>query len=197
MKRSRSEGSTGKSRTRFASALLGLVVVLSSCAAPNHYQLYKSEHPTWQPRFPQESISIDELLAVVHAPATARNTIILVTHVRILGLGTDPWEVIEPSEVRSGAFRADSGRLYIVAARRECWWSSLHGSRSGYDRKGRQTFEWYVVRGGRLVAYDHVEFPEHCQLEYTSKGRVQAIPGFEDKVWELLVQQDPVDPPTR
>ena len=46
MKQPHSEDSTGKSRTRFASAFLALAVVLSSCATPNHYQLYKSEHPT-------------------------------------------------------------------------------------------------------------------------------------------------------
>ena len=182
---------------RFVTAVLALAVVLPSCAGPDYYQLYLSEHPTWQPRFPPESISIDELLAVVHAPATARNTVIVVTHARVLGLGTDPWEVTEPSEVRSGSFHPDPRRLYIVAARRECYWSSMHGSRSGYDRKGWNTFVWYVVRDGRLLAYDHTEFPEHCQPQYETKSGVQAIRGFEDKVWELLVQQDPIDPPSR
>ncbi len=197
MKRPDSKDSARQSLMRIVSAVLALAVALPSRAGPDYYQLYQSEHPTWEPRFPRESISIDELLAVVHAPATAPNTVIVVTHVRVVGLGTDPWEVIEPSEVRSGAFRPDPDRLYIIAARRECWWSSLHGSRSGYDRKGRKTFEWYVVRDGRLVAYDHVEFPERCEQEYDSKGRMQAISGFEDKVWELLVQQDPVERPSR
>ena len=67
----------GFSRNRFSKwmrsvpVVLALAVALPSCAGPDYYQLYQSEHPTWEPRFPRESISIDELLAVVHAPATA------------------------------------------------------------------------------------------------------------------------------
>jgi hypothetical protein len=170
--------------------LLVAVVVLSaaatSCATHDYYRDYRAAHPTWEPSFPRDVVAIDELLAIIHAPPAAPNTTAIVTHLVVLGLGTDPWETISLSEIRSGSFVPEPGRLYVVAARSQCLWSSMHHSRTGFERREARSFVWYLLRDDRLRAYDHTRFSRRCETEDLVKGSVQRVPGFEETLREHL-----------
>jgi hypothetical protein len=171
-------------------ALLVAVVVLSaaatSCATHDYYRDYRAAHPTWEPSFPRDILAIDELLAIVHAPPVGRNTTAIVTHLAVLGLGTDPWETISLAEIRAGSFVPDPGRLYVVAATAQCLWSSAYTSSDGDDRRASGSFVWYLLRDDRLLAYDHTEFLERCDTVDRVKGSVQNVPGFEQTLREHL-----------
>jgi hypothetical protein len=171
---------------RLLVAVVVLAAVAIACATYDDYREYRAAHPGWEPTFPRDVVALDELLAIVHAPPEGRNTTAIVTHVVVLGLGTDPWEEISLAEIRSGTFVPVPGRLYVVAARSQCLWSAVHTSTDGDDRRATGALVWYMLRDDRLLAYEHTRFLERCKTADLAKGSVQSVRGFETTVREHL-----------
>lgn len=157
-----------------------LAAALLACGGPSYYEAYRSAHPEWAPEYPREEISVAELFASLHAPLAGRNTLLEVTHARVLALGSAPWETVPGREFQDGAFEADAGRLYVVAARIECHWS-----RRGLVYRD-DALVWYVLRDARLLAYRHARFEEYCEVERSVHGGVHAIEGFEEILEERM-----------
>jgi hypothetical protein len=172
-------------RARVGRARAALLAGALFACGTDYFQAYSRAHPGWRPDYPRESISVAELFASLHAPTAGRNTLVQVTHARVLALGSTPWETIPARAFRDGAFEAEAGRLYVVAARVECSWS-----RRGLVY-GDHGFVWYVVRDDRLLAYRHVDFEEYCHAERSVRGSVHAVEGFEEKLEELMSSTAP------
>lgn len=166
-----------------------LAALLCACASHDFYRAYREAHPGWEPGFPRASYTLAELLAVIHAPPAGRNTTAVVTHLRVLGLGTDPWEDVPLAALRAGGFTPDPGRLYVVAANAECLWTMQSHSLGGHSRRTNRSFVWYVLRDDRLLAYDHIAFVERCGISETAKGTLRTLEGFEDRLQELLAER--------
>jgi hypothetical protein len=170
-------------------AILVAVALMSgttACASYDDYREYSAKHPGWEPGFPRDVVALDELLAIVHAPPAARSTTSIVTRVVVLGLGTEPWEEIPLAEVRAGAFAPDPGRMYVVAARTQCLWTTVYTGQDEDVRRASGALVWYLMRDDRLLAYDHAEFLERCATKDLVKGSVQDVPGFQEAIREHL-----------
>lgn len=167
-----------------------LLAAASACAARDDYRAYRAAHPGWEPAFPKGELSLEELFALLHAPTGARNTTLNVTHLRVLGLGTDPWESVPLDRIRAGGFAPDPGRLYVVVARTECTWATLRTGDRGDDYRNWQAYPWYLFRDGRLLAYQHVTFGERCEPDELEKGTVHQIPAFRERLREVLMNRD-------
>jgi hypothetical protein len=167
-------------------AAIALSGAVTACAGYDDYREYRAAHPGWKPGFPRDRMALDELLAIVHAPPAGRNTTAIVTHLVVLGLGTDPWEEISLGEIRAGSFTPDPGRLYVVAARSQCLWTAIHTGTDRDDRRATGSFVWYLLRGDRLLAYEHTEFLERCNTRDLEKGGVHHIRGFEQTLRDHL-----------
>lgn len=141
---------------------------------------YAERHPGWVRDFPREEIGLEELLASLTVSNPGRQTLTQVTRWRVLGLGTHPWETIPEARIRAGRFRAAPGRLYVVAAYVECYWS-LHR-----ERRADRAFSWYVLRDAHLLAYRHAEFGEQCERESVIHGSAHGAEGFEEHVRAYL-----------
>ena len=175
---------TPRERWRRAVRALPIALALAtqlSCAG-TYYDRYRSAHPGWEPDFPKLGVGIDEAVASLYAPLDRQNTHALVKRLRILGLGTDPWESIPESSLEDGSFRPDPARLYVVVAEIQCFWSDR---RVGYWSHG-EAFAWYLFQELRLAAWRHTIFDRLCRSERKRQGSVHSVPGFEEKLRELL-----------
>jgi len=161
---------------------IALAVATQFSCGGSYYDRYRSAHPGWEPDFPKVGVPIDETVASLHAPVGHHDTHALVKRLLILGLGTDPWESIPISSLEDGSFKPDPERLYVVVAEIECFWSDRD---YGYWTH-REVFSWYLFQELRLAAYRHTVFDRFCRSERQQKGSVHSVPGFEEKLRELL-----------
>ena len=131
---------------------------------------------------------LDELLASIHAPPKGRHTTILVTHLALLGLGTDPWERIPTAQLRDGSFTPDPERLYVLAAEVQCSYVSRHYTqeRDAFEQHALSSFVWYALRNEELLAYEHVVFEERCRKVSRTRGNLSRVEGFEEKLHQAL-----------
>ena len=68
------------------------------------------------------------------------------------------WEPVPERRARRGDFALDPAADYVVVVARECsdW--------EGRERWSDERTSWFLLRGGRLVAYDHWTFGPRCGL---------------------------------
>ncbi len=181
----------GRSSRRSYAGALALAAALAGllgCATHDFYREYAEAHPGWSPSYPRDEMSLDELIASIHAPPVGRHTTTLVTHFVLLGLGTDPWETIPLASLREGRFAPDPERLYVVAAEAQCSYVSRHYTqeRGAFEQHAISHFVWYAIRDEELLAYEHSVFEERCRRVERSRGRLHRIEGFEEKLRRAL-----------
>ena len=162
--------------------VLTFALALQLSCAGTFYDRYHAAHPGWAPDFPKLGVGIDEAVASLHAPLDHERAHAVVTRLRILGLGTDPWESIPESALEDGSFRPDPARLYVVVTEIECFWSDR---RVGVWTHG-EGFAWYLFQELRLAAWRHTVFDPHCRGSREREGSVHSVEGFEEKLRELL-----------
>jgi hypothetical protein len=162
--------------------LLPIPLALYLSCASTYYDRYRSAHPGWEPDFPKLGVGVDEAVASLYAPLEHEKTHAIVKRLRILGLGSEPWETIPEAALEDGSFRPDPARLYVVATEIDCFWSDR---RVGYWSHG-EAFAWYLFQELRLAAWRHVVFDRFCRSERKRQGSVHSVPGFEEKLRELL-----------
>jgi hypothetical protein len=167
---------------------LGLVAAVGLGCGHDFYQAYAEAHPGWSPDFPRDEMPLDELLASIHAPPKGRHTTILVTHLALLGLGTDPWEKIPNEQLRSGSFTPDPERLYVLAAEVQCSYVSHHYTqeRDAFEQHALSSFVWYAFRDEQLLGYEHVVFEERCRRVVRKRSNLRQVEGFEEKLRQEL-----------
>ncbi len=137
-------------------------------------------------------MSLDELVASIHAPPVGRHTTILVTHLALLGLGSDPWESIPIRSLRNGTFTPDPQRLYVLAAETQCSYVSRHYTqeRNAFEQHAIPSFVWYAWRDEELLGYRHVVFEERCRRVERNRGNLGQVEGFEEQLRRALRRWD-------
>lgn len=137
----------------WAAALLAL-----ACGSPGLYEAYRAGHPGWQPSLPRAPGGIPEIVAALHAPAEAEGVRVENVRLEILPLGPPPWRAVPPAALRDGRFRPEPDGDYAVVAVRRCRFDE------GLRVLEEERIAYYLVRAGRLAAYDHYGFGSRCSV---------------------------------
>jgi hypothetical protein len=146
------------------SSATALALCVAACAATTPLDEYQRTHPDWKPDFPRAGAGVQETLASIYAPHDIeRGAITDVQRVRAFELGAAP-RPVAAADLGSAPPRGD----LVIAAHVHCaaptaiWWF--------YN----DAISWYLLRGGRLEAWRHIEFQKLCHAVLESEG-VEAL----------------------
>jgi hypothetical protein len=141
---------------RILTVALALLALGSGCAT-SYYAQYQKQHPEWIPAFPDTHANLEQTVASIYAPSVTGNRL-TVRRLEILRIDTDPWQEIEFSELRSGAFTSSSSQGYVVIADFVC-----QGRVELQSYRGEKV-AYYLLPDNRLQGYDHYQFIEACTV---------------------------------
>ncbi|MGI9433054.1 MAG: hypothetical protein ACR2PQ_12610 [Myxococcota bacterium] len=138
--------------TSVASALL---VSMLGCA-PNYYDTYKAKEPYYFGSGPSQTASLHEVLAILYAPPVADYSLI-VAKLAVLRLEEGGPVELSREEIDATLASGASGD-YGVIATLSCQ------SEYNIKRYAGEKVAWYLLRQGKLTAYDHFDFVDFCAV---------------------------------
>jgi hypothetical protein len=133
-----------------------LLAFLPGCVT-SYYAQYQKQHPEWIPAFPDTEANLEQTVASIYAPSVTGNRL-TVRRLEILRVDTDPWQEVEFSELRSGAFESSSSQSFAVVADFVCQ------GRVELQTYVGEKIAYYLLPDNRLQAYDHYQFIEGCTV---------------------------------
>jgi hypothetical protein len=107
--------------------------------------------------FPRKDATLSETLDSIVAPRTT-NAMVTSRDIRVLRIDVDPWQEIPSKEVKSGRYGPPPNARYAIVASLYC---NAHVDR---ERIYGEKLSWYLLPGGRLVAWDHHNFGDACTM---------------------------------
>ena len=150
--------------------LLALVLALSATAcAGNHYDSYKAKNPDAFLGTPMAGASLHEVLASVYAPPIVA-TSLFVSKLDVLDVANGQARLLTEAEV-DAAIAGDAPGDYGVVVLVRCL------SEVDMQRYGGEKVAWYLLQGGKLVAWDQAEFVDRCLFRnefFPAKGELVA-----------------------
>lgn len=130
----------------FAAAALALA--FAACA-PNPYDAYRAAHPDWDGAFPTADADLARTLVSLRG-ASGRGYTTTVQVVQVYELRAGDWTAIAPPATPSAT------ASYGVVASIQCL------ADDGETRFVSSQQNWYLLRGDRLVAWDHHRYATGC-----------------------------------
>jgi hypothetical protein len=98
---------------------------------------------------------------------------------RVIDVASEPWRTLDPAAAEGG-----TGPLGVVAGRR-CTW------RDGLASGDALHASWYLLRGGRLEAFDHQGFGDACAPRPSFEPAAAAEEALERQLTRYLAQRYP------
>lgn len=133
-------------------ALAGAVVLaLLAACAPSGYQAYRDAHPGWDGAFPTSDADLTRVFAALAGPP-ARGHTTTAQQEKVWRLDAGHWVATDPSAAPA------SGDSVGVTALLECV------ADDGQSPFLTSQQNWYLLREGRLVAWDHHQFTTGCTI---------------------------------
>lgn len=162
-----------------AALLLFAVVAVPACHT-TYYDEYRSSHPDFDPSLPRAGMSLQELLAGLHAPSRVETIEVVISHLAIFRTGPGVWEAIPFESIRSGDadIRADGDYVVLVG-----W--TCHFTR-GLKQGSRQRSGYYLLPHDQLTAYDHYGFHDGCGDDEEFVAARGALVATEREAFERL-----------
>jgi hypothetical protein len=118
------------------------------------------------------------LLVKLHHPEGAPAELEL-RELRVIDVASEPWRTLEPA-----AAVARSGPLGVIAGRRCAW-------RDGFASGEALRASWYLLRAGRLEAFDHQGFGDACAARPSFEPARAADLALERSLTGYLAQRYP------
>jgi hypothetical protein len=143
-------------------ALVGLA--LAACAG-GAYSSYRAEHAEWSGAFPSADADVQQTIAAVSAPAHGYQRTVL--QLLVWRIEASRWTDVPVDQIARAP--APPAGDFAVAATIQC------GFDDGQARFYRGAQVWYLLLGGRLVAYDHYDFVPGCELRNSFRPAPEAL----------------------
>jgi len=123
------------------------------------YEEYRAAHPGFEPVLPRVDASLMQVLAALHAPTPVESIEVELSQLAIFRTDGERWSEIPFETLRIGeASLPDAADIAVLVA----WTCRFE---AGLDTRGARKAGYYLLPGGRLVAYDHYGFRERCRSE--------------------------------
>jgi hypothetical protein len=130
------------------------VLLLTLGCAANHYDTYKAGSPDWYGEGPTPAASLHETLAMLYAPGVGGNRR-LVSKLDVLRFDAGSAVVLDEAQLEAAL--TDAGPSdYGVVATLTCQ------SKVDLEIFTNQKVAWYLFVGGKLEAWDHMDFADRC-----------------------------------
>jgi len=158
----------GRART---AGLLALAWGLA-CGSPGVHEAYRAAHPGWEASLPRAPGGIPEIVAALHAPSEVEGVRVENVRLEILTLGAPPWRAVGVEALRDGRFQPAPAGDHAVVAVRRCRFDE------GLRVREEERIAYYLLRAGRLVAYDHYAFGARCAVRdqfFAARGEAAAL----------------------
>jgi hypothetical protein len=139
-------------------ALAALCLSAACCAGGGEYAQYRAEHPEWDGSFPREGNSLEEVLAALHAPATADGVRTELTRLEVWRVDGDSSKRVDADAVRRGEAELAPAADVFVLARRTC------RAERGLEDVETERIGSYLLPGRKLAAFDHYDFGKVCAV---------------------------------
>lgn len=136
-----------------------------------YYDAYRAAHPEWDGSFPRENAPLEEVLAALHAPASAEGTRIELTALELWRVDGDVSSRVDFEALRRGEADLHPDTDVAVLALRTC------RAERGLQNVEALRIGWYLLPDQHLSAYDHYAFGKVCAVSNEFRAaRGAAIP---------------------